>query len=395
MLNNMRYLVLALVFVSLAFAAPTAKVVSVVGGVHKEKKDQWVPLRVSVKVFEKDMIKTEIESNADIKLQDGSIIRIPESAKVELTNLKGGEGGPQSVITVKEGMISFNVEKQKPGEKFFLKTGTAVVSIRGTEGVVSAYPFFTGLKSGKIEVNDGSAETHTVDAGETLFARKNEGKASFVKLKLKNSGKSEFASHIRKIAANEKMSIKEFMKALNDADRQFEKEELKIKTKGNPEKGVYKTIETPADDLEKMGQGYLEKGILYGIGIGEATDEIASRTQSMGEARTQIAQTLQTQILRYKEQYVKNMADSAQRIWEEKVNAYTEKELSGASDIKNVQLFNKKSGRFRTYSLLILNPRVVQKAIQAALSDIGQDDSSVESHFEQPIEEYKKIIEQR
>ncbi|MCF0223375.1 MAG: FecR domain-containing protein, partial [Fibrobacter sp.] len=314
-----------------AFAAPpSAKVHFVVGGVFKEKKaekegqqNSWQGIRIGNKLYERDVVKTELESNVDLKLPDGSMISIPEVSMVELVHLYDGDESKSTEINVKKGSVAFDVKKQKSDAEFKFITGTMTAAIRGTKGVINANPFFVGLQNGKLEVGTSPDEVRSISGGETVFYRKGDnGKNSFLKMSLKNSGKPEFVKYVRSIARNDKLSMKEFMKRMVEADRQFEKEELNIKNP-NQEKGVYKTIKSPADELEKEGQKYAEKGILYGIGIAAASDEITARSQSLSEARSQIAQSVQSRLMRYKEQYAKNIEADAAKIWEEKVNAYT------------------------------------------------------------------------
>ncbi|MCF0225267.1 MAG: hypothetical protein HUK20_13445 [Fibrobacter sp.] len=248
------------------------------------------------------------------------------------------------------------------------------------------------MQNGKLEVGTGPADVRSISGGETVFYRKGDnGKNSFLKMSLKNSGKSEFVKYIRGIALDEKLSMKEFMKKMVEADRQFEKEELKIKKPGE-DRGVYKTIESPADELEKEGRKFYEKGILYGIGIASATDEITARSQSLSEARSQIAQSVQSHITRYKEQYAKNVEGEAQKIWEEKVNAYTSKSLSGATEVRVVNYFDETSRKYRAYSLVILNPRIVKNALQEALTEIGQNTETLEADFSESIGEFQKLL---
>ena len=383
-----------------AFAAPpSAKVHFVVGGVFKEKKaekegqqNSWQGIRIGNKLYERDVVKTELESNVDLKLPDGSMISIPEVSMVELVHLYDGDESKSTEINVKKGSVAFDVKKQKSDAEFKFITGTMTAAIRGTKGVINANPFFVGLQNGKLEVGTSPDEVRSISGGETVFYRKGDnGKNSFLKMSLKNSGKPEFVKYVRSIARNDKLSMKEFMKRMVEADRQFEKEELNIKNP-NQEKGVYKTIKSPADELEKEGQKYAEKGILYGIGIAAASDEITARSQSLSEARSQIAQSVQSRLMRYKEQYAKNIEADAAKIWEEKVNAYTQRNLNGATEIRVVNYFDKRTKKFRTYSLMVLNPRIVKNALEEALTEVGLSTENLESDFAPAMEEFQNNI---
>ncbi|MCF0221924.1 MAG: FecR domain-containing protein [Fibrobacter sp.] len=393
-------LTVALLFVSGAFAGPpSAKVGFVLGGVFKEdksvkdgQKNSWQALRVGNKLYEKDVVKTEVESNVGLRLLDGSKVSIPEASLVEIVHLYGGEGGKVTEIKVIKGFVSFDVEKQKSDAEFKFTTGTMVAAIRGTKGVVNAYPFFAGLENGKLDVGTGPADVRSISGGETVFYRKGDnGKSSFLKMSLKNSGKADFVKYIRGIALDEKLTMKEFMKRMVEADRQFDKEELKIKKPGE-EKGVYKTIKSPADELEKEGRRFYDKGILYGIGIAAASDEITARSQSLSEARNQIGQSVMSRLTRYKEHYAKNMEGEAAKIWEEKVNAYTNKNLSGASEVRVVNFFDDVTKKYKAYSLMVLNPRIVKNALQEAFAEVGFAAENLETDFAPAMDEFQKAI---
>lgn len=130
--------------------------------------------------------------------------------------------------------------------------------------------------------------------------------------------------------------------------------------------GNYKTVTTPASELEQIKDKLAKDDVPCGIGMAVSNDEMIARTQAADEARTAVAEAMKTQISRYKEQYAKNVNGEAQKIWEEKANEYTQQELSGATVYKTITQFNEDEGKYKVYALIIMNPDVFKKAVMQA-----------------------------
>ena len=130
--------------------------------------------------------------------------------------------------------------------------------------------------------------------------------------------------------------------------------------------GGYKTVTTPATELEQIKDKLAKDDVPCGIGQAVSNDEMIARTQAADEARAAVAEAMKTQISRYKEQYAKNVNGEAQKIWEEKANEYTQQELSGATVYKTITQFNEDEGKYKVYALIIMNPDVFKKAVMQA-----------------------------
>lgn len=136
--------------------------------VRRGSSSQWVDARVRMPLKESDAIRAFIESEAEIKTSEGSVIKVSENTTLELAALKGGTHGAQETrLKVLNGGIVSDVKKlMTRSSKFEFETPTAVASIRGTrvgldvsgeqtdirvyEGVVYVVP--KGTKNGA-EVN--------------------------------------------------------------------------------------------------------------------------------------------------------------------------------------------------------------------------------------------------
>jgi len=134
--------------------------------------------------------------------------------------------------------------------------------------------------------------------------------------------------------------------------------------------GGFETVSTPASELEEAKRDMESKFIPCGIGIGESSDEMVARNVSGDEARADMAKVLNNFVERLSEAYAQNVGNgTAKKIWEEGVRQSTHQELNGATSYKSVVQFNKENGRYKIYSLYVMNPDLLKKAVQAATSN--------------------------
>jgi hypothetical protein len=164
--------------------------------------------------------------------------------------------------------------------------------------------------------------------------------------------------------------------------------------------GNYKTVTTPASELEQIKDKLAKDDVPCGIGMAVSNDEMIARTQAADEARTAVAEAMKTQISRYKEQYAKNVNGEAQKIWEEKANEYTQQELSGATVYKTITQFNEDEGKYKVYALIIMNPDVFKKAVmQAANSQeefmLRAESADMQKRMDKASAAYQQQIQQQ
>ena len=125
----------------------------------------------------------------------------------------------------------------------------------------------------------------------------------------------------------------------------------------------YETVQTPASELDDIKKDMEKNNIPCGIGIGESTDEMIARTVSGDEARTDMAKTLNNIVERLSEEYAQNVSGEGKKLWEEGVRQSTHQELNGAASYKTVTQYNAENGRYKIYSLYVLNPELLKKAV--------------------------------
>jgi len=132
--------------------------------------------------------------------------------------------------------------------------------------------------------------------------------------------------------------------------------------------GGFETVTTPATELEDIKRSLESKNIPCGIGIGESNDEMVARNVSSDEARTEVAKSIDVHVQRLSESYAQNVNNEAKKIWEEAVRQITDQHVKGSNVYKTIVQFNKESGHYKIYSLIILDPSLFKAAITEAMA---------------------------
>lgn len=258
---------------AMADKATTGKVRSVLGDVSRLKvnKDNWTALRVGAKVEQTDKIRTEIESQAIINLPDGSTISIEENSLILFEELLSINGIQKVSTIIKQGKISFDVQKQKGKESSFMfHTGTATAAIRGTAGVIgntSRGKSIAALREGKLEITT-SGGTVNINGGETAIPDGD----NFLVLPLVSSGDLEFLNKIDKLLSDTTKSMEALKKEILSLDSIYAANlKAAADTLGCSFETVPDTINTPYLTI----RGACKPGIFVQVGAErvETTDE--------------------------------------------------------------------------------------------------------------------------
>ncbi len=127
---------------------PMGKIINITGRVDITRQGRAaVPAKPGDPLMEKDIIRTKSKSKAEIRFKDGSIMRMDESTRVEITKYMIGNKKRDSEIKLFRGKIQNIVRKAlslfggSGKNRFEVRTPTAVIGVRGTN-------FFTYHKSG-------------------------------------------------------------------------------------------------------------------------------------------------------------------------------------------------------------------------------------------------------
>ncbi len=101
--------------------------------VKKGRGGDWKPLKVGQNLDAKDIVKTGAKSKVEIKLSDGSVIRVAPNSQIRMKSLIGGKSKRQMSFKLQAGKVWANVSKALgTDEKFEVETKNAVAGVRGT-----------------------------------------------------------------------------------------------------------------------------------------------------------------------------------------------------------------------------------------------------------------------
>ncbi len=152
-------------------AQRTSSVSSIIGTVQIRRGEgsNWREVRPGMPLREKDALRTFVESQVELELSDGSILRMGENTTLEMSLLSHDEDVQNTSVRILNGNVMANIRKLiNANSSFDFETPTATAGIRGTkvgfnvgsnttvirvyEGVVYVKP--TGATQG-VELTDG------------------------------------------------------------------------------------------------------------------------------------------------------------------------------------------------------------------------------------------------
>jgi len=110
------------------------------------------PVKVQDKVLDGDIIETGDKSSVIVQVGEELLVRFEANTKVVVTSIKNIA---KREINLEKGKVLSSVQKLKKGNEYFVKTPTAVASVRGTE-------FLTDYADGKTVVAVGKGVVSVV-----------------------------------------------------------------------------------------------------------------------------------------------------------------------------------------------------------------------------------------
>jgi len=101
--------------------------------IRRRNDARWMAARFKMDILKGDQLRTAAESRCEIKLSDGSIIRLGENSVFDFAESNLSKYSRQVDASLKRGRIWANVTKSfAAANKFEVKSPTAVCAIRGT-----------------------------------------------------------------------------------------------------------------------------------------------------------------------------------------------------------------------------------------------------------------------
>jgi len=150
---------------TLTYAEAIGKITAVEGNVDimKPGQERVVPGRLLAPVSEGDIVRTKSSGKAEITFDDESIIRLAPNTRLQITEyLMEGSKRKSGVMNLFRGKIRAVVSKSRKiigiafgeGERFEVRTPTAVAGVKGTDFFVTYALGITGVMvaDGKIDV---------------------------------------------------------------------------------------------------------------------------------------------------------------------------------------------------------------------------------------------------
>jgi len=305
----------------------------------------WSDARLNMSLREKDRVATLAESEVRLETADGSTVRLRENSTLEVAKLSGGAAAISARLKLGgDGSLVANVKKLAGGKSSFeFETPTSLAAVRGTT----------------VELDSRK------NSGTTL--KTFDGKVEAGPVKGKN--RAEVGNYqMAEIAAGQKgakaRAVPSFYKP--KTTKLLSEEETAALT------GFTRVILT-VSELEDIKRKFEADGIACGIGLGEADIEMAARTVSSDNARTELAKGMSTQVQRISESYAQNIGGEAKKIWEEGVRQITDVSVRGSSVHTTVTQFNAELKRFKVYSLMVLAPERFKEAFAGAANKIDEE----------------------
>lgn len=163
--------------------------------------EDWKQVRIGQWVIENDRVQTKIESEARLGALDGSFLLVSENSDVHLEAIEDSTGTRLYLVSVDNGKVYFDIQKQK-NASFQFKTGSTGAAIRGTAGFVGNVQGKTvvSLKEGKVDVSGKTGKVSRVAEKQTILM---DAKGNAKTLNLKSSGTKQLAKAIDSLTTAE------------------------------------------------------------------------------------------------------------------------------------------------------------------------------------------------
>ena len=136
---KMVFLAIFFMFLSLSLVCAqnrSGKVVNAQGNVEvKIGKANWAPAKIGAILQESDLIRTGVNSTADVEIENAGFIEIKPNSELEFTELTTDteNNSRRTILDLSLGEILIKAKKLNDKKsKFEVKTPTSVVGVRGT-----------------------------------------------------------------------------------------------------------------------------------------------------------------------------------------------------------------------------------------------------------------------
>ena len=141
----------------------------------KEFDGEFKRLEVGRKLFEKNKLVVEPEASVVISVSDGSALMVDGKSEVELDAMVLESLRRKIAISVRQGRLMFDIQKQTVKDEFEFRTDNLVSTVRGAAGFVENVDGLeiSSLKDGGLDVVRENDSPMTITSGQTLLANDN------------------------------------------------------------------------------------------------------------------------------------------------------------------------------------------------------------------------------
>ena len=140
-----------------------ATIISARGITNVERNSQAFPAVINLAVLAKDTVETGPQSNLGLLFDDGSILRLEENSKVQISEYSHQNNAWVIILDQLFGRTWNRVQKLTASSVYEVRTPTAIASVRGTAFGVDAYN-----TNSAINVSEGTVVAKIVDRQPTL-----------------------------------------------------------------------------------------------------------------------------------------------------------------------------------------------------------------------------------
>jgi len=240
--------------------AQVGVVTEVHGEVSLQRADRHFILQPGVDLYPQDIIRSEDAASAQFDMDDGSMISISSNTEITIADyqLREDKSVASATIELVTGWLRFAVTKLRGHESSFrLSMPTAVLGVRGTEGVIEVLGSDESLSTqilleeGEVEVAERIHENRL--AGQKIYLKPGQfAERKFGRMLYKRAKAS--ATFKKRLPARLKMKLKQRIKMLKKrgiAPRKMANNKLKRQQLKKHDQRVLKTRLKKAKDKKR------------------------------------------------------------------------------------------------------------------------------------------------
>ncbi len=105
--------------------------------VYNQDIDAFEKIRTNHVLVEGNVLRTNADSRAEVKLDDGTLLKLESDTVISLGEFDLSQSGSETLLDVISGSVLMKITKLGDGDSFDVKTVSAVAGVRGTEFSIS------------------------------------------------------------------------------------------------------------------------------------------------------------------------------------------------------------------------------------------------------------------